>query len=242
MCRRKKADVLADLPEKQRSVVPLPINNRKKYDAAQADILGFIEKYEGAAKAQKASNAEILVEFEKLKQLAVAGKMDAIMKWIESFLESDEKLIIFADHQFMVTALMKKFGKIAVKIDGSVANNKRMPAVDKFQDDPDCRIFIGSKAAIEGLTLTAASNVAFAELFWTPGEHDQAEDRCYGRLSDLHGANAWYLIADDTVENDIAELLDDKRKVLAAILDGEDVKEESLLTALMDKMKYKEAA
>jgi SNF2 family DNA or RNA helicase len=234
MLRRKKADVLADLPAKQRSVVPLEIDNRSNYNAAENDIIGWIEENFGARAAEKASYAEALVEFEKLKQLAVHGKMKAVIEWISNFLESDEKLIVFADHKFVVDTLMDAFSGIAVKIDGSTPVKNRMDVVDAFQNDPNVRLFIGTKAAKEGLTLTAASNVAFAELYWEPGSHDQAEDRCYGRLSDLHGANIWYLIAQDTVEEKIAALLDHKRKILTSILDGETVEDESLLSNLLE--------
>jgi SNF2 family DNA or RNA helicase len=237
MLRRKKADVLDQLPAKIRSVVPLQITNRNEYSKAQEDIIEWIEKNIGREAANKASQAEALVEFEKLKQLAGKGKQTAMLEWIDNFLESDEKLIIFAHHKKIVDLLMDHLGKIAVKIDGSTPNKARMAVVDAFQEDPDIKVFVGTLAAKEGLTLTAASNVAFAELFWTPGDHDQAEDRCYGRLSDLHGANIWYLIAENTVEEKIADLLDKKRKVLAAVLDGEVVEEISLLTSLIKEMK-----
>jgi len=234
MLRRKKADVLSDLPAKQRSVVPLEIDNRSDYTAAESDIIGWIAKNFGDRAAEKASYAEALVEFEKLKQLAVHGKMKAVIEWVSDFLLSDEKLIIFADHKFVVDALMDAFSGIAVKIDGSTPVKDRMTVVDAFQNDPNVRLFVGTKAAKEGLTLTAASNVAFAELWWDPLSHSQAEDRCYGRLSDLHGANIWYLIAQDTVEEKIAALLDHKHKILTSILDGETVEDESLLLNLLE--------
>jgi len=237
MIRHKKADVLSDLPPKQRSVIPLEIDNRSDYSAAESDIIGWIAKNFGDRAAEKASYAEALVEFEKLKQLAVHGKMKSVIEWVSDFLLSDEKLIIFADHKFVVDALMNTFSGISVKIDGSTPVKNRMAVVDAFQEDPNVRLFVGTKAAKEGLTLTISSNVAFAELFWTSGDHDQCEDRCYGRLSDLHGANAWYLIAQDTVEEKIAELLDHKRKVLASVLDGETVEDESLLLNLLENFK-----
>jgi SNF2 family DNA or RNA helicase len=237
MIRHKKADVLSDLPAKTRSVIPLEIDNRSDYSAAESDIIGWIAKNFGDRAAEKASYAEALVEFEKLKQLAVHGKMKSVIEWVSDFLLSDEKLIIFADHKFVVDALMNTFSGISVKIDGSTPVKNRMAVVDAFQEDPNVRLFVGTKAAKEGLTLTISSNVAFAELFWTSGDHDQCEDRCYGRLSDLHGANAWYLIAQDTVEEKIAELLDHKRKVLASVLDGETVEDESLLLNLLENFK-----
>jgi len=238
MVRRKKAEVLEDLPAKTRSIVPLYIDPTE-YKRAEEDIIEWIAEKEGNKKADQAAQAEQLVRFEALKQLAVNAKMDEAIEWIKAFLESDEKLIVFADHKFVIEHLMKNFKKIAVKIDGRVPNHKRMNAVDKFQNDPECRLFIGSKAAKEGLTLTAASNVAFMEFWWTPLDHDQAEDRCYGRLSDIHGANIYYLVALGTIEEKIAELLDKKRKVLDAVLDGKSIEEApSVLTELIKEMKH----
>jgi SNF2 family DNA or RNA helicase len=90
-----------------------------------------------------------------------------------------------------------------------------------------------------GITLDVASNVAFLEFWWDPGSHDQAEDRCYGRLSDPHGANAWYLVALGTIEEEIAELLDKKRKVIDSILDGKPIDNPSVLTELIEAVKEK---
>ena len=93
------------------------------------------------------------------------------------------------------------------------------------------------KAAGVGITLHAASNTCFLELGWTPGEHDQAEDRVHRIGQTADSVNAYYLLADRTIENDIAELLDEKRKVLAAVLDGKKVKDESILAKLLEKMR-----
>jgi len=84
--------------------------------------------------------------------------------------------------------------------------------------------------------LTAASNTCFLELGWTPGEHDQAEDRVHRIGQEASSVNAWYLLADGTVENDIAHLIDKKRQVIATVLDGRDVEEEKILTELLYKM------
>jgi SWI/SNF-related matrix-associated actin-dependent regulator 1 of chromatin subfamily A len=239
MIRREKKDVYDQLPEKVRTIVPLDIDNREEYSKAQRDVIGWIKEHEGRDKADKAAQASALTEIEKLKQLAVHGKMESCISWIQDMVDSGEKLIVFADHKFAVDALMKAFKDVAVKIDGSVAANKRMDIVDKFQKDDNIRLFVGSKAAKEGITLDVASNVAFIELFWVPGDHDQCEDRCYGRLSDPHGANAWYLVALGTIEEEIAELLDKKRKVIDSILDGKPIDNPSVLTELIEAVKEK---
>ena len=85
----------------------------------------------------------------------------------------------------------------------------------------------------EGHTLTASDTVIFTELWWSPQDHDQAEDRCYGRAGDLHGCTCYYLIAVDTIEESIAKVYDLKNKMSAKVLDGRELDKEEVLTELL---------
>ena len=99
------------------------------------------------------------------------------------------------------------------------------------------RLFLGNiEAAGVIITLTAASNVGMVELPWTPGKLVQAEDRVYGRANDPHGANIWFPIAQGTIEEDIAEMLDKKAETFANVMDGADLDETEMLTELMKKL------
>ena len=71
-----------------------------------------------------------------------------------------------------------------------------------------------------GITLTAASNVCFVELDWTPAAHDQAEDRCH-RITQHDSVNAWYLLAQNTIDTYIYELIQAKRAVVDAATEGD---------------------
>jgi SWI/SNF-related matrix-associated actin-dependent regulator 1 of chromatin subfamily A len=240
MIRRKKEDVLTDLPDKTRTIIPLEITNQKEYGKAERDFIQWIKETKGNAAAAKAKNAEALAQIEALKQLTIKGKIKESLDWIQNFLDVDGKLIVFAVHKSTIDMLMKKFKDIAVKIDGSVSMAKRQEAVDQFQNNPKIRLFVGNiKAAGVGLTLTAASNVAFLELPWSPGDLDQAEDRAH-RISQKNAVNIYYLIGQNTIEETISSLIDHKRKILDSVLDGKETEESSLLSELLKT--YQEGA
>jgi SWI/SNF-related matrix-associated actin-dependent regulator of chromatin subfamily A-like protein 1 len=236
MIRRKKADVLKDLPDKMYSFIPMELDNQEEYDSIESDVIGYLRTAKGEAAADKASNAEIIVQIELLKQSAVRGKLASALEWVEDFLESGEKLVLFATHKFVIDAVMARFESIAVKIDGSVDGFERQIAVEAFQQNPKLKLFVGNiKAAGVGLTLTAASNVAFIEFPWTPGELNQAIDRCH-RIGQKDTVSVHYLMAPDTIDEKIAKLLDKKTKVLDGVLDGKKTDEGSLLIELMQEL------
>jgi SNF2 family DNA or RNA helicase len=250
--RRTKQEVLAELPAKQRAVVPIALDNRREYERALKDVVRFIgeaaenderrmteateryvaetgEKPDGEATERirrkvragaeaRAERARQLVEMEALKMTAARGKLVAVGRWVEDFLESGEKLVLFGWHREIVDALAQRFG--APKITGDTSTGERQEAVDTFQEDPETRLLVANvRAGGLGLTLTAASNVAFCELGWTPAEHDQAEDRCH-RIGQTDSVGAWYLLAEDTIESRIYALIEKKRAVVDAATEG----------------------
>ncbi len=239
MIRRKKADVLTELPDKIRSFVPLEITNRNEYDYVEANFIDWLKDNISDSKAERAKRAEELVKVETLKQLAVKGKIKQVVEWIKDFLDSDGKLVVFAIHKETISALMEEFKNVAVKLDGSIPQNKRTEIAEQFQSDPNIRLFVGNiQAAGVAITLTAASSVAFVELPWTPGELSQAEDRCH-RIGQKNAVNIYYLIAENTIEETIAKLLDTKRQVLDRVLDGTETDEQNLFSELLKKYKEK---
>ena len=117
------------------------------------------------------------------------------------------------------------------------ASRKRGEIISRFQNDQNCRIFVGSlKAGGTGIDLSAASVVIHYDRWWNSAKEDQATDRVH-RIGQKNSVNAWYLVSKGTIEDDIVDLLDKKRKVLNAILDGKEIKlEKSILRELMDKL------
>lgn len=229
MLRRLKKDVLKQLPPKVRSVVPIPIN-QDKYDR-------IMQEAEQELKGQEAAHLSII---EKAKQAVVELKLKCCIDWIQDYIDNDEKLVVFAHHKETIETLTKHFKGQCVTVYGGTSQKDKDTAEERFQNDPEMRLFFGSMAAKEALTLTAAKATCFIELWWTPGDHDQAEDRVHRIGQEADSVMAYYLLAEGTIEEDIAELLDKKRKVLASVLDGKDVEDFNMLSKLMEKLTKKE--
>lgn len=221
MVRRLKTEVLKDLPEKMRCVVPVEISDRKEYELARDDFMGWLKQRQ-ADRVVSASRAQQLTQIGYLLRLCAKLKFRAVAEWCNKFLdETDEKLVIFAVHTKMIEALNRRVeGNRHVIVDGSVTGRDRKIAVDQFQRDPRTRVFIGNiKAAGVGLNLTAANTVAFAELYWRPGDHTQAEDRCH-RIGTVKTVWAYYLTAANTIEEKLAKIIQEKQQVIRTVLDG----------------------
>lgn len=233
MIRRKKEDVLKDLPDKVYSYIPMELSNEKEYFEAEADFISWLKKEKGVEAAKKASATVALSSIEALKQLAVKGKLKQSIEWIEDFLESGKKLVVFTTHHFVIDELINHFSKIAVRVDGRVNITDRQRSVDIFQHNPEIKLFIGNiEAAGVGITLTAACDVVFLELPWSPGKLVQASDRVH-RIGQKNAVNIYFLLSSGTIEERIAKLLDAKLKVITAVLDGKEVEDSSLLMELM---------
>jgi len=188
-------------------------------------------------KIESAAQAETLVRIEALKQLAAKGKIRQAMEWIDNFLEQGGKLVVFAIHRTIIDLLMERYTNCAVKIDGSVSIEDRQKAVDRFQTDDSVRLFVGNvKAAGVGITLTVSSSVAFLEYPWSPGDMEQAEDRCH-RIGQKDSVNIYYLIAQGTIEEQICKLIDSKRLVLNAVLEGKDDGAGGIFAELLELIK-----
>ena len=220
MIRNLKKDVLKDLPEKTRSVIPLEIEKRKEYQEAENDFIKWLTK-KSTSKAKRAERAKKLVQLGYLKRLAAELKMKQVLEWIDGFLEQSEgKLVVYGIHKKIIKQIHEKYKKISVVVDGSVSQRKRKIAVRSFQQNKKFRLFIGNiKAAGVGITLTAAYTLVFVELDWVPGNMVQAEDRIH-RIGQKNAVMIYYLIARDTIEEKLCKILQKKQRVLSQVLDG----------------------
>jgi len=235
--RRLKKDVLPQLPAKRRAVVPFDLSNEREYRHAERDLRAWIaERFSSSeelrSRVDSAMRAEALVKVNALRQLVGTGKLHAAHVWIEDFLASGEKLVVFAAHRAVQRDLIERFPD-AAHVLGDDTPPERDAQVRRFQSDPSVQLCICSlKVAAHGFTLTAASDVAFLELGWTPAEHDQAEDRAH-RIGQTDSVTAWYLLAADTIDERMAALIDSKREVVGAVTDGRVPVDAPMIDALL---------
>ena len=244
MVRREKKDVLAELPDKTRIVIPLEVD-LKEYKKVEDDLVNYLieNKSKTALQAIAVSQVEQLAKVEYCKQEAVKAKLESFVEWVKNIQEENKKLVIFAHHIEFIDKLMSELKSYnSVSIVGSMKQEDRQKSIDTFQNDPDCKIIVCSiKAAGVGITLTASSYVAFLELGWTPADHDQAEDRCH-RIGQKNNVTCYYFLAENTIEQDIFKLIQAKRKISKELLqDNTNIVEEKqniftdLLTKLTDR-------
>jgi len=229
MIRREKEDV-TDLPPKTRIVIPIPLKNKNSYKRLEKELRDM-------ASGRNAPPAAQLTLIEKLKQLSVQSKLKGCIEWMHDFLEEEEKLVVFCVHKNVVQELLQELKQYnPVIIVGGMNAQEKDDAAQTFQTDKKCRIFIGNiDAACEGIDLYAAHSTCTIELKWGPTIHDQAEDRVYRIGQTADHVYAYYLLGLDTIEENLAELIDHKRTIIDQTIDGKETEKKSLLVELMEK-------
>lgn len=243
--RRLKQDVLPQLPQKARVVVPIELSNRTEYRTAEEDVIAWLRQQpldlrELEAKIAATLRAERLAQLGTLRMLAAHGKLAAAISWIHDFRQSGEALVVFAHHVDVLETLVAR-NPDALHLLGRDSTRARQAAVDAFQDPDGPGLLIASTGvAAQGITLTRASNVAFLELEWTPALMDQAEDRVH-RIGQHDAVTAWYLLAAHTVDEDLSQVLERKRGLVGAVTDGLEDDSEATVDAVVRALRERPA-
>lgn len=218
--RRTKKEVL-DLPEKIISIEVCDLDRewKMKYEIAWDEYIDWVQRNPEGKDLENIMIAKHLVEIGKLKQVCSLAKINRIVADVGNAIEQGEKVIIFSQYTETIDTLFSMIPN-AVKLTGTSTMEERQQAVDEFQTLPDVKVFIGNmKAAGVGINLTAASIVVFADMEWTPGIHDQAEDRAH-RIGTEGTVNVYYYVVKDTIEEDIVAVLEEKRGIVEEIIEG----------------------
>lgn len=230
MLRRTKDQVLKDLPPKVMEVVPLEVDARAFQDYKAAEAAAF--------DTEGSSEKDMRERVAGLLRTAYALKEKNLLQWVRDFLESGQKLLLFAWHRDVVDLLhttLKDYNP--AKIYGGMNQAEREDARKRFIEDGTCRLMVANiqsgGVGIDGFQ-DVCSNVAFAEFSYTPNAHRQAEDRLH-RSGQKSSVTSYYLVAPGTVDMDAVEVLDDRAKMLDGVLDGKEAADVDLLGELLER-------
>lgn len=225
MIRRKKKDVMKELPPVNRitEYYELTEKARKLYEQVLKGIyFNLLSKNYDLEDGKNVQH--MLEEFLRLKQICAFDKVDFTADLATKLYDStNEKVLVFSQFLPSIEAIAQRLGNEAKVIDGSVSMTERMKIVDEFQDpNSTLHVIVGNPHAMgEALNLTQAKYIIFNDLMWNPLKHMQASGRAYGRLNDAHGIDEYWVIAEDTIEKRILDLLFFKQYNFDRIIDGE---------------------
>ena len=222
MVRRRKQDVLKDLPAISYDVVPIDCDLRE-YRKAEEDLARWLAETSALASERARENAA-LTKLTALVQLAAKAKLDQVVRWVRDFLaEGEGKLLLGAIHYRVTGPLMSALGKRGVLVDGTMSAKKKDAAFDRFNQDPDCRVLVGNvHAAGTGWSCTSTSDGALCEIPWRPSDVEQFAGRIHGVGRGLAGrpAQMRLLVATGTIEEKQCELIQRKMGWANMAVDG----------------------
>ena len=231
--RRTKDQVLDDLPEKTEQTLYCDLDRRQwrlyreLRDHYRAALDRRIET-DGLAR----SKIHVLEALLRLRQAAChpglvdperghlpSAKLDTLLEQLDEVLQEGHKALVFSQFVSLLEIVKQRLDQRQTPyeyLDGQTRDRKRR--IDRFQNEPDCQLFLISlKAGGLGLNLTAASYVFILDPWWNPAVEAQAVDRAH-RIGQTRPVFAYRLIARRTVEEKIVELQASKRELADAIL------------------------
>lgn len=163
-----------------------------------------------------------------------SAKMDRLEELVEELAESGQKAIVFSNWEEMTAIARRRLARFnPAYVTGQVDNATRFNEINRFQNDPDCKVIIGTIGALgTGVTLTAAQTVIFLDKPWNMANTEQAEDRAH-RIGTTGTVNIITLVCAGTIDERIEEIIQMKADLADALVDGDAVKLNKLVDFLL---------
>lgn len=225
--RRKKDQVLTELPAKQRNdlYVELTKDERKEYNELLKELFG---KWRMDGKPS-------IKHMPKLQGFLIEKKLPRLVEMIDEFLDNDKPILIFSNYLAPLKLLNEHYKDKAALLTGEMDKNDRQYAIDRLVNG-HAKVGLFSLMAagmgIDGLQ-HQIDTVVFLNCDWVPANHEQAEDRTH-RIGQKSQVQVYYMICDDTVDEYMRDILKEKQQVADIIVDG------ALVTPERSKSYFKE--
>jgi len=271
--RRRKVEVAADIPARRIADLPVELDGPagRSIRAAERDLARrMMSRYSDALAGRRSDAVVEGIDHDLVRRVARWEQKDAATSttgenvfsmmrrigqakaglaadYAAQLARSAGKVVFFAKHVDVMDVAEETFAKRGVRfssIRGDQTPTSRQRNIDAFVEDPGVAVAVCSlTAAGVGINLQVASNIVLAELSWTAAEQTQAIDRSH-RIGQTEPVTAWRIIAAQTIDAKIAELIDSKAGLAAQALDGSqeevassaDVQHEALVALLTDAL------
>jgi len=275
--RRRKVDVASDIPARRIADVPVELEGEagRSIRKAEEDLARrLVERYDRALETRRNQSPVDGIDYDLVRQVATWEREDISTEsgenvfgmlrrigqakaglaadYAAQLARNAGKVVFFAKHIDVMDTAEETFasrGIPSVSIRGDQTKTAREKAIDSFTNDPDVQIIVCSlTAAGVGINLQVASNLVLAELSWTDAEQTQAIDRVH-RIGQTEPVTAWRVIATQTIDTRVAELIGSKAGLAARALDAEveegdggfDLQLEALVGLLTGALEKREA-
>ncbi len=263
--RRRKVDVASDIPARRIADLPVELDDEAGRSIREAErVLArrLVKRYESALEARTSGVTVEGIDHDLVRRVATWEREDTtttktgenvftMMRRIgqakaglaadyaAQLARSVGKVVFFAKHIDVMDVAEETFERRGLRyssIRGDQTPKAREQAIDSFLNDPDVAVIVCSlTAAGVGLNLQVASNMVLAELSWTDAEQTQAIDRIH-RIGQAEPVTAWRIIASQTIDTKVAELIDSKAGLAAVALDGSDAEVSSSVDVQLEAL------
>jgi len=225
--RRKKEQVLKEMPLKQRNdlYVELTKDEKKEYGQLLREMFGKW-KMEGKPSVQ---------HMPKLQGFLIEKKMPRLIEMIDEFIDNDRSILIFSCYIKPLQFLKEHYGDSAAILTGEMNRTDRQKSIDSLTSKKAKVGLFSLRAAgmgIDGLQ-HVMDTVIFLDMGWLPAEHEQAEDRTH-RIGQKNSVQAYYMICEDTIDEYMRDILKEKQEVADMVVDG------ALVTPERNKSMFRE--
>ncbi|WMX15681.1 DEAD/DEAH box helicase [Aureispira sp. CCB-E] len=249
--RRHKKDVLTELPEKTEIVLSVDLSKEEQafYEALRRNAVESLEK--DTQQQAGTQHLKVLAQIMRLRRACCnpqlvdpnsnlkSSKLELFGEIVEELISNGHKALVFSQfvgHLQLIEQYVREKNISYQYLDGQTPTKKRQERIDAFQTGEGELFLISLKAGGTGLNLTAADYVIHMDPWWNPAVEDQASDRAH-RIGQQRPVTVYRLITENTIEEKIIKLHEDKRDLADSLLEGTDASSKLSAADLLDLIK-----
>lgn len=238
LVRRRKADIELQLPERtqQNLFVPMTSRQREIHDELKAGVAQIVSKWRRSHFLSDVDRKRLMLLLSQMRMVCDSTyildqetrfdtKVEETMNIVQEVVESgDDKIVIFSQWERMTRLIATELEKLGVgyaSLNGKVPSEKRNALVEKFWNEPSCRVFISTDTGNTGLNLQIASRVINLDLPWNPSVLEQRVGRVH-RIGQRRNIQVLNMISQDSFEERMLATLEVKASLFEGILDNGD--------------------